>query len=71
LASCDEELIKKLDSEGTISKPIDSNRLQIFCTLFGALVKTRPPVSGEPCDPVVLEKGQVIVFEPDQWGHPR
>ena len=68
LAACDEELVKKLDSEGHISKPMDPNKLYIFCTLFGALVKTRPTVSGDPGQPVVLEIGQVIVYEQQQRG---
>jgi hypothetical protein len=65
LAACDAELIKKLASEGPISKPMDPNKLQIFCTLFGALVKTRPSLSGEPSNPVVLEAGHVIIHEPE------
>lgn len=70
LAACNEELIKKLDSEGPISKPMDPNKLRIFCTLFGALVKTRPSVSGQPGDAVVLEPGHVIVHEPQMRGPP-
>jgi hypothetical protein len=68
LTACDEELVKKLDSEGLISKPMDPKKLHIFCTLFGALVKTRPSVSGEASEPVVLEMGHVIVYEPQQRG---
>jgi hypothetical protein len=71
LAACDEEMVKKLNSEGPISKPMDSNKLRIFCTLFGALVKTRPSFSGQPSDPVVLEAGHVIVYEPQQRGPPQ
>lgn len=64
VAACDEDLIKKLDVEGPVSKPLDANKLHIFCTLFGALVKTRPAVSGEPGEVVVLERGLIIVYEP-------
>jgi hypothetical protein len=71
LAACDEELVKKLNSEGPISKPMDPEKLQIFCTLFGALVKTRPSVSGEPSDPIVLEVGHVIVHEPQLRAQPQ
>lgn len=71
LAACDDEMVKKLFSEGPISKPMDTSKLRIFCTLFGALVKTPPPVSGQPSDPIVLEPGHVIVYEPQQHGPPQ
>lgn len=57
-----------MDTEGPISKPADPNKRFIFCTLFGALVKTRP---GEQGEKVVLEKGHVILYEPHLWGKSR
>lgn len=71
LTACDEGIVKMLNSEGPISKPMDPNKLRIFCTLFGALVKTRPPVSGQASEPVVLEAGHVIVYEPQSRGPPQ
>jgi hypothetical protein len=71
LPACDEGIVKMLNSEGPISKPADPNKLRIFCTLFGALVKTRPLVSGQAGDPVVLEAGHVIVYEPPLRGPPQ
>jgi hypothetical protein len=71
LPACDEGTVKMLNSEGPISKPMDPNKLRIFCTLFGALVKTRPPVTGQASDPVVLEAGHVIVYEPPPRGPPQ
>jgi hypothetical protein len=65
LAACDPKLIRQLGTEGPISRPMDPNKVQIFCTLFGALVKTRPSGPGEPSNPVVvLEPGHVIIHEP-------
>jgi len=63
LASCDDDLMRKLDTEGPVSKPLDPNRLFIFCTLFGALVKTKPPEPGEAGEKTVLEKGHIIIYE--------
>ncbi|CZR66369.1 uncharacterized protein PAC_16270 [Phialocephala subalpina] len=71
LPACEEGVVKMLNSEGPISKPMDPNKLRIFCTLFGALVKTRPSVSGQASDPVVLEAGHVIVYEPLPRGPPQ
>jgi transposase InsO family protein len=71
LPACDEGIVKMLNSEGPISKPTDPSKLRIFCTLFGALVKTRPPVSGQASEPVVLEAGHVIVYEPQSRGPPQ
>ncbi len=71
LAACDEDLIRKIDADGPVSRPLDPNKLQIFCTLFGALVKTRPPVSGEPGETAVLERGHIIVHEPQLRGPPQ
>lgn len=70
LAACDEDLIRKLDADGPISRPLDPSKLQIFCTLFGALVKTRPPVSGEPGETAILEKGHIIIHEPQLRAQP-
>lgn len=67
-AACDPDLIRPMDTEGPVSKPADPNKRLIFCTLFGALVKTRPSVSGEPGERAVLEKGHVILYEPRLWG---
>lgn len=67
----DPELVKPLDTEGPISKPLDLNKCFIFCTLWGALVKTRPGVSGEAGERAVLEKAQVILYERDLYGKTR
>lgn len=67
----DPDLVKPLDTEGPISKPVDQNRRFIFCTLWGALVKTRPSVSGETGERAILEKAQVILYEPDLWDKAR
>jgi hypothetical protein len=71
LAACGDDKVKMLDAEGPISRPLDKNKLRIFCTLFGALLKTRQPLPGEESETVVLEPGQIIVYEPQLRDIPR
>jgi hypothetical protein len=71
LAVCDENLIDPQATEREVSEPLDKSKLFLFCTLFGALVKTRRPVDGGASESVVLEKGHIIIYEPQQRSNPR
>jgi|HubBroStandDraft_4_1064222.scaffolds.fasta_scaffold926185_1 hypothetical protein len=62
LSACD-KYISPQDAQGHISSPLDYDKAFIFCTLFGALVKTRPIMCGGNGESVILDRAHVIITE--------
>lgn len=59
----DSEVFEEQGAEGTVSNPLDPEKTKVFCTLFGALVKTRDTASAENSRRVVLCPGHIIIRE--------
>jgi hypothetical protein len=64
LSACDMNLISPQSTQGHVSSPLDPTKARIFCTLFGALVKTRLEIFGGSGEDLVLEKAHIIIYEP-------
>jgi len=65
VGSCEDEA-KPVRSVGKMADPFVQNETFVYSTLFGALIKTRNPLSAEGAHRIVLRKAQVAVFDP-RW----
>lgn len=63
VSSCEDE-VTLTGLVGETSVPFVPSETLIYCTLFGALIKTRNPLSAEGANRVLLRKARVIVFDP-------
>jgi len=69
MISCEEE-VKVAGSIGKTDVPFDQSKTRIHSTLFGALIKTRNALSPDGASRIVLQKAQVVVFDPRYGNYP-